>query len=207
MTGAHDPVLHVLAGPNGSGKTTLVERVLQPATGLPFVNADVIAKQRWPRAAAEHSYEAAQLAAAERAALIGQGRSFLAETVFSHPSKVELLEVARAADYCITLHVLLIPVELAVARVRDRVAKHGHEVPEDKVRGRYERLWALVAAAIRIADDAIVYDNSAAATPFRPVCSFNHGHPVRPAVWPSWTPEDLRAATGDLLRARRRPSS
>lgn len=52
------PVLHILAGPNGAGKTTYVERVLQPSTGLTFINADVIAAQRWPDAQLEHAYEA-----------------------------------------------------------------------------------------------------------------------------------------------------
>ena len=169
----HDPVLHVLAGPNGSGKTTLVERVLRPATSLPFVNA-------------EH--------------LIGSRQSFLAETVFSHHSKVDLLRLARQADYRITLHVVLIPVELAVARVRDRVAQGGHDVPEDKIRSRFARLWEHVAEAIGIADDAVVYDNSLARSPFRVIASFMNGKPVGPPDWPAWTPEALRATSGALVR-------
>ena len=34
------PVLYLIVGPNGAGKTTLFERVIGPATGLEFVNAD-----------------------------------------------------------------------------------------------------------------------------------------------------------------------
>lgn len=72
------PLLHLLAGPNGSGKTTFYEHVLKPVTGLPFVNADVIARKRWPGSDQDHSYEAAQIAADQRESLITSGQSFIA---------------------------------------------------------------------------------------------------------------------------------
>ncbi|WP_244301061.1 AAA family ATPase [Leucobacter insecticola] len=81
------PVIHILAGPNGSGKSTFVDRVLRPATNLPFVNADVIAAERWPDAQATHAYEASRAAAEERTQLLLTKRSFITKTVFSHPSK------------------------------------------------------------------------------------------------------------------------
>ncbi len=77
-----EPVLHLIAGPNGAGKTTLATRVIAPVTHLPFVNADVIAEQRWPAAQAEHAYQASEAAAEQRRELIAAGRSFIAETVF-----------------------------------------------------------------------------------------------------------------------------
>lgn len=64
------PLLHLLAGPNGSGKTTFYEHVLKPVTGLPFVNADVIAREQWPDADRDYSYEAAKLATERREAMI-----------------------------------------------------------------------------------------------------------------------------------------
>ncbi len=127
--------LDLVVGPNGAGKSTFVELTLAPLlSGSAFVNADEIAKQRWPDDPTSHSYEAAQVAAKTRAKLIELGTSFIAETVFSHPSKLELITSARAADYTIVLHVLLIPVGLAVERVRHRVKAGGHEVPETKIR-------------------------------------------------------------------------
>jgi hypothetical protein len=81
-----------------------------------FVNADEIAKQRWPDDAAAHAYEAALIAADTRERLIELGRCFIAETVFSHPSKLELIDTARGSHYTVGLHVLLIPEELAVRR-------------------------------------------------------------------------------------------
>jgi predicted ABC-type ATPase len=37
------------------------------------------------------------------------GRSFIAETVFSHLSKLKLIDTAQAAGYFVALHVLLLP--------------------------------------------------------------------------------------------------
>lgn len=189
-----DPVLHLIAGANGSGKSTFFDRVLRPVTGLRFVNADVIAAERWPDATSEHAYEASALAAEERDRLIAQLASFATETVFSHPSKLALLETAAAAGYLITLHVIVVPEELAVARVDDRIRQGGHAVPEEKVRTRYRRLWGLVSQAIEMVDDAHVYDNSRAATPFRSVARYRDGRVVGSTHWPAWTPEELRTA-------------
>jgi len=54
----------------------------------------------------------------------------------------------HTARYTIVLHVALIPEELAVARVAYRVQSGGHPVAENKIRGRYRRLWTLVAEEI-----------------------------------------------------------
>ena len=188
-----DPVLHIVAGPNGAGKTTFYNTVLQPATGLPLVNADLIAAEHWPDDAPDHAYDAAALAEQIRGQLIDQRRSFVAETVFSHSSKVELVQHAHGAGFQTTLHVLLVPEDGAVARVADRVANDdGHDVPEDKIRGRYRRLWVHIAAAIAIADTAYVYDNSSSARAFRRIAIFVNGSLVGDAAWPSWAPVELR---------------
>jgi predicted ABC-type ATPase len=186
------PVLHVIAGPNGAGKTTYFERILGPATRLPFVSADVIAQERWPSYPGAHGYEAAELAAVRRRSFIEERRSFATETVFSHPSKLDLLREAREAGYRVYLHVILVPEELAVQRVAVRVETGGHGVPEEKIRGRFGRLWQLVRQALALAQEAEVRDNSRAEAAFRLVARFQDGNLVSPADWPAWTPDELR---------------
>lgn len=188
------PVLHLLAGPNGAGKTTYHERVLAPVTHLPFINADRIARERWPGEETERAYEAAALAEAERRAALAERRSFVSETVFPHPSKVDLLAAAGDAGYLRHLHVLLIPEELCVARVANRVELGGHAVPEEKIRQRYRRLWALVRQGIGLVEQATVLDNSRARRPFRTVARYENGSLLAPADWQSWTPQELQAA-------------
>ena len=118
----------------------------------------------------------------------------MTETVFSHPSKIDLLRVALAAGYLVSLELVAVPVELAVARVRSRVAAGGHDVPEDKVRSRHARLWVHVADAIAIAHESHVYANTSAADAFRLVATFQFGHLVGDPDWPAWMAEEIRQA-------------
>jgi predicted ABC-type ATPase len=187
-----DPVLHLLAGPNGSGKTTLARRVIAPATHLPFVNADDIAAQQWSGSEVEHAYEASEAAAAERTRRLAEGSSFITETVFSHPSKVELVHRAQEAGYLVYLHVVVIPEELSVQRVAHRVRLGGHAVPEGKIRERYRRLWPLVVQARELADFTYVYDNSRASHPYRLMASYQFGTLLGGPAWTAWTPTELR---------------
>lgn len=186
------PRLDLVVGPNGAGKSTFIRLTLAPSlrAGVAFVNADEIARQRWPEDPEGHSYEAARIAAETRTALINSGESFIAETVFSHPSKLELIDEARQAGYLVMLHVVLVPQELVVPRVRKRVEAGGHDVPAQKVIERYHRLWPLVATAMQRADGAVVYDNSRDDGPVR-VLQLSAGMPVGEVAWPEWTPQAL----------------
>ena len=184
--------LDLVIGPNGAGKSTFVELTLAPLLpGSVFVNADEVAKQRWPYDPTEHAYDAALVAAKTRDKLIELGHPFIAETVFSHPSKLDLIDTAHAAGYTVVVHVLLIPEELAVLRVKYRVRAGGHPVPENKIRERYHRLWSLVADAIVRADTATVYDNSARKGPCI-MAQMSAGLIVGAPRWPSWTPRTLQ---------------
>lgn len=180
------PILHLLAGPNGSGKTTYVERVLD--LGLPFINADAIAARLWPGEEESRAPEASRAAELERRQLMKAGRSFISETVFSHTSKLELVEDAVAAGYYVHLHVMLVPKDVSVARVPERVARGGHSVPADKIRNRYDRLWPLVASAVPRASEAEFFDNSSARKPFRRVAHFRSNALINTAEWPTWAP-------------------
>ncbi|AZT93941.1 MAG: AAA family ATPase [Brevibacterium aurantiacum] len=186
------PVLHLLAGPNGAGKSSYVHDVLAPVTHLPFINADVIAAQRWPDTQLEHAYEAARIAERLRREFIAEKRSFISETVFSHPSKVQLVTDAADAGFLVTLHIVMVPVDLTVQRVRERVRRGGHAVPEHKIRERYERLWEHVAETIGTADSANLYDNSSARRPFHLCASFELGALVGSPDWPTWVPDPLK---------------
>lgn len=187
--------LDLVVGPNGAGKSTFVRLTLTRSlpAGVAFVNADEIARQRWPDDPGGRAYLAAAIAADTRTALIAGRQPFIAETVFSHPSKLDVIDQAQAAGFAVFLHVLLVPEDLAVARVAHRAHAGGHTVPEDKIRQRYQRLWPLVVTASTRADAATVYDNSGIAGP-RVVARLVRGLPVEPVQWPPFTPESVSAA-------------
>jgi len=188
--------LHLVIGPNGSGKTTFVNEFLAlELPGYAYVNADEIAKARWPDDPGAHVYEAAQVAAETRAYLIAGGRPFIAETVFSHRSKLDLLRSARQGGYQVVLHAMLVPEELAVRRVAYRVQAGGHDVPEHKIRERYRRLWLFLAQAISLVDRAVLYDNSRRTGPVK-IAEFFGGLPIGAATWPEWAPEPVVSRWG-----------
>ena len=183
--------LDLVIGPNGAGKSTFVARILaEQLPGSPFVNADEIARQRWPDDPERHAYEAARVAEATRSALIERGVQFIAETVFSHPSKLALIDQARAAGYFVALHALMVPEDVAVARVACRVAHGGHSVPETKIRERYSRLWALVAGAAATAQAVDFWDNSTLDGP-ELVAELADAQLLGPPKWPPWAPDVL----------------
>ncbi|MFW0792767.1 AAA family ATPase [Gordonia sp. CPCC 205515] len=178
--------LDLVVGCNGAGKTTLVTEQLLPILNTPFVNADEIAKRRWPDDPEAHAYEAAAIAADTRSALITRHRSFIAETVFSHPSKLDLIDQAHDHDFRVVVHVVVVPENYAVERVRLRVAHGGHTVPVQKIRQRYQRVWPLSVTAIKRGDQAAVYDNRGRRT--RVLARFFDGLPTTGPEWPEWMP-------------------
>jgi predicted ABC-type ATPase len=182
--------LDLIVGPNGAGRSTFVEYVLAEARpGAVFVNADVIAEERWPDEPEAHGYEAAAAAEELRNILLANGEPFIAETVASHPSKVDLVRRALGAGYHVHLIVIAVPVECSVERVELRQASGGHGVPVDKIHSRYERLWDYVADMIELANSAEVFDNSGDGP--KTIATFVNGGSVGAPRWPAWTPQAL----------------
>jgi predicted ABC-type ATPase len=66
-----------------------------------------------------------------------------------------------------------------------------HGLAENKVRERYRRLWALVADAMTVCDQATDYDKSGLKSP-RIVAQMSEGFVVGSPTWPDRT---LRALT------------
>ncbi len=179
--------LDLVVGPNGAGKSTFAREILaESLPGSLIVDADLIAAELWPDDPEGRSYDAARIAEATRAALVESGRQFIAETVFSHPPKLALVDQAHAAGYFVALHVLMVPENVAVARVAARVGRGGHSVPEHKIRTRYHRLWPLVAAAAATVESAAFWDNSALDGPER-VAALVNGQSLGAVRWPAWT--------------------
>jgi predicted ABC-type ATPase len=188
--------LIVIAGSNGSGKSTFFELFLRPK-GFRFVNADVIASILPGDDPVATAYRAAELAEIERRALLARGDTFVMETVLSDPhgAKLGLLEDARKLGYRIAFIFIGIDgPELSSARVAQRVAQGGHDVPEEKLIARFPRTLANARAALEIADAGWVLDNSESDDPYRLVAVTRDGAVVEeyPPL-PSWY-ERLRSS-------------
>lgn len=151
------------AGINGSGKTTLYYNQIKPfldkqGINAPFINADEIEKKdKLP-----NSYAAAKKAAIQRDELIANKKSFVTETVLSHPSKqTKLIDKAQKNDFKVILnHVHINSPDLAVNRVKTRVQRGGHDVPTNKVHARFSRTIENIKTAVKTVDKAYVWDNN-----------------------------------------------
>ncbi|MEH6605935.1 MAG: zeta toxin family protein [Pseudomonadales bacterium] len=162
------PQLWMLVGGNGAGKSTFYQQFLK-SRGMPFVNADLIAKEYFPDDPEEMSREAAKMAERLRYRLIEEKKTFCFETVFSHVSKIDFIADAKAAGYEIVLvFIHLGNSELNKARVHQRVSEGGHNVPEDRISPRVERLTQNVCKvmALGLADEVHILDNSSSDNPF-----------------------------------------
>lgn len=161
--------LWLLVGGNGAGKSTFYRTQLKPL-GMPFVNADDIARDVFPQAPEEHSYEAAKIAENLRNSLLEQGKNFCFETVFSHPSKIDFVAKAKALGYQVVMvFVHLEQSSLNKARVHQRIETGGHAVPEEKIETRIPRTVDNVLNALPLCDDVWVLDNSSAQEPYKKV--------------------------------------
>lgn len=165
----------VLAGGNGAGKSTFYQIKLAPLD-LPFINADILARELYPENPEIHSYDAAILAAEMRSQLLQEGRCFCFETVFSHPSKIDFVAQAKTLGYEIVLvFIHLKVVSLNQARVAQRVTTGGHNVPSDKVESRIPRVLRYIKQTLPLCDHVHILDNSRVDNPFQQVATIRNG--------------------------------
>ena len=184
--------LWLLAGGYGSGKSTFYRTQLA-ARGIPFVNADILAKELYPHAPELHSYDAAILAAQMRLQLLREERSFCFETVFSHPSKIDFVAQTKTAGYEIILvFIHLDTVSLNQARIAQRVSEGGHNVPDEKVISRIPRVLKLIKQTLPLCNHTYILDNSRADNPFQQVAVIHDGHfELKAHSLPEWCRELL----------------
>ena len=184
--------LWILAGGNGTGKSTFYRTQLAPF-GLPFINADILAKELYPESPEEHSYDAAKLATEMRFRLLQEGRSFCFETVFSHPSKIDFVAQAKVLDYEIILvFIHLDMVSLNQARVAQRISEGGHKVPDDKIANRIPRLLQNIKKTLPLCDQAYILNNSRLDSPFQQVAVIRQGQKIQQKIpLPDWAKDLL----------------
>ena len=201
----------MIAGPNGGGKSSLLgellrefghkyfdpddrtERLVAANSGLSRGDANEIA---W-----EEGRRGLESASAKR-------ERFALETTLGGRTITRLLH--RAADAGMAVKVWYIALDTAdrhVARVRARVGRGGHDVPEARVRERYDASRANLARLVPKLTALKVYDNSIEAFPgARPrlVLDFADGRVMNRdglADTPPWAKAIVAAA----LKAERLP--
>lgn len=157
------PVCTIVGGPNGAGKTTFALRYL-PAVAARhrFINADLIAAGLSPLDPQTVATTAGRIFLREIAAQIDRRADFAFETTLSGKTHLRTIRAMQRDGWQVHLFYLWLPdVEMAVARVRERVRDGGHDIPESVIRRRFERsLRGLMREYGPICDSVDCFDNS-----------------------------------------------
>ncbi len=123
-----------------------------------------------------HSYEAAIAVEFLKDRLLAQGELFTFETVMSHPSKLDFVKLAQQLEYKIYLYfVSTESVNINIERVKQRVIKKGHHVPEQHIRSRYTRSMELLSDMIPISYRTFLFDNSSEINSFLQIAEIYRG--------------------------------
>jgi len=133
------PNLFIIAGPNGAGKTTYMRDFLpQEMRCREFVNADLIAAGLSPFAADAAAFDAGRIMLRRLRELFERGEDFSFETTLTGFGYTHLLRDMKEAGYRIHLDFLWIPnLDITRARVKQRVKKGGHDIPDEVQQRRF----------------------------------------------------------------------
>lgn len=179
--GTISPGVVVLGGPNGAGKSTSAARLLRGSLRVEeFVNADTLAQGLSAFRPEDAALEAGRIMLKRLDYLESQRRSFAFESTLSSHTLARRL--ARLKEHAFGVHIVFLwlpTVDLALARVAERVRAGGHDVPADAVKRRFVRGRHNFFTLCRpLADTWRLYDASSIAGP-RLVATGNGDRPPR----------------------------
>lgn len=157
------PKLYIIAGPNGAGKTTFAKEFLPQSVKCPnFINADMIAQGLSPFSPEGVAIKAGRILLEQIQEYSRKNMDFSFETTLSGKTYVSLFKTLKKKGYVLHLFFLWIPTEnLALERIKERVAKGGHNIPTDDVRRRFKRsIQNFLKIYSPLVDSWSLFDNS-----------------------------------------------
>ncbi len=160
------PRLFIISGCNGSGKTTASYAVLPEMLSCSeFVNSDEFAKSLAPFSPEKAYVGASRYMLLKTRRLLERRSDFCIETTLATRSLLKMIKDAQKMGYYVTiLYFWLNSPDLAVLRVRSRVAAGGHNIKEETIRRRYHvGLHYLFRDFMPLCNHWILYDNSSGA--------------------------------------------
>ena len=129
----------IVSGANGSGKTTFAKPYVE-RLGYDFLNADEIAKKIEDKGQKNALIQAGRIFFQRLNNYIEEGQSFVIETTLSGTYINKVAKKAILQGYRIkVIYIFLDNPELCVERVKTRVVKGGHDVPEEDIIRRFYR--------------------------------------------------------------------
>jgi predicted ABC-type ATPase len=152
----------VACGTNGAGKSAIVGEFFVHNGGAYF-NPDLLARRFVERGLSieDANARAWSLGFEGLRRAIGGNQDFSFETTLGGQSITrELHRAAAAGAEVLVWYVGLASPELHIARVKARVARGGHDIPEGKIRERYSKSLINLIGLMSVASELHVFDNS-----------------------------------------------
>ena len=214
MATARVPRIHVLAGVNGAGKSSVGGEAIR-AAGAHYYNPDEAARQI-KRSNPQLTQSQANAVAWQNGKLmleraVREGKDFAFETTLGANTMTELL--IQAAKSGFEVHIWYAGLASAaqhVERVRARVARGGHDIPEQDIRRRFDHsrlnLIRLMPhlTSLRVFDNSVDADPEAGKQPIpRLVLRVEQGAVITDAKDLVSTPEWARPLVAAALKQKR----
>ena len=163
------PIITVLAGVNGAGKSSIAGKFTEAMSGSYF-NPDTVAlkiRALHPNiSAAQANGHAWQIGKELSEEAIAEKRDYRFETTLGGRSIARLLQTAAREGH--QLHIWFCGLEspeLHLRRVRSRVSRGGHDIPEEKIRERWNSSRENLIRLLPAIHHLLLYDNSTEADP------------------------------------------
>ena len=156
------PRVVIFAGPNGAGKSTHADAILAALGIDTFVNADYIARGLSGRNTDAVAFEAGRIMLKRLRQLSEAKADFAFETTLSSRTFATFLRALKRQGYVVAIYYFsLANAQLAIRRVKLRVALGGHDVPPDVIRRRFGRsLNNFFNLYVPLSDEWTLFDNS-----------------------------------------------
>ena len=166
----------IIAGVNGAGKSTLYE-TLDELKDMPRINTDEIGKVLGDWRDMSILITAGKVAVKLLNQYLTDGVTFNQETTLCGKSILRNIRKAKEMGYCIEMHYVGVDsVNIAKERVKSRVNKGGHGIPEADIEKRYMETFHNLKEILKDCDLAAFYDNT---EEFRRFAIFRNGEVVR----------------------------
>ena len=158
------PVLTIVAGSNGSGKSSLTSLSRTNFQQIPILDPHAVARSIQASLTGENSdIEAGRQVLRHAEEFIAGLQSFTVETTLSGNTYLRMAARAKGAGFVVVVFFVgTASVEINLERVRARVLKGGHDVPEEDQRRRFPRTLANITRLLPLADLVVIFDNSTA---------------------------------------------
>ena len=183
----------IFAGVNGAGKSTFynMSQDIPDFKETVRINTDEIVREIGDWRNDADQMKAGKIGIKLRNEAIRQGKSFNEETTLCGKTIIKLFEKLKENGYKIDLYYVgLKNSDIALERIKSRVANGGHDIPAEKVRRRYEESRNNLEKVIPFCNSVSIFDNSES---FRRLATIKEGKLIQKAdKVPFWFSSKLK---------------